>query len=170
MKTVALIIAEENFRDEEYQIPRDLLQQAGYKIITVSTTTEQAVGKFGMKVLPDKLINNLNPCELDALIFIGGGGSSQYFKDPLSHRLAREMILQNKILGAICIAPVILAYAQVLIGKKATVYLDGKDILIENGADYTANAVEIDGKLITGNGVEAAKPFGEALIKLLEGQ
>ncbi|HHU61927.1 MAG: DJ-1/PfpI family protein [Bacillota bacterium] len=168
MKTVALIIAEKEFRDEEYQIPHDLLHEAGFKVLTVSTTLEQAIGKLGMVVQPDTLIENLEPKDIDALIFIGGGGSEQYFEDPLSHRLAQEMILQNKVLGAICIAPVILANALVLKGKKATVYPDGKDILIETGAIYTASPVEIDGKLITGNGPEAAEEFGKALIKLLQ--
>lgn len=167
MKKVALVIAEQQFRDEEYQVPRDLLQEAGFEVLTVSTTTDTAVGKLGMKVNPDTLIQDLRPEELDALVFIGGGGSEQYFTDPVAHELAKAMVEQDKVLGAICIAPVILANAKVLEGKNATVFPDGADVLKQNGANYIDVNVIVDGKIITGNGPEAAEDFGRALVKLL---
>lgn len=167
MKTVALIIAEKEFRDEEYQVPHDILKNAGFNVLTVSTTLEEAVGRFGLRVTPDTLISDLVPKTLDALVFIGGGGSEQYFEDPLAHKLATTMVEQDKVLGAICIAPVILANAKLLAGKKATVFPDGIEILKANGAIYTDQDVVVDGKIITGNGPEAAQAYGEALVKLL---
>ncbi|HBF99956.1 MAG TPA: DJ-1 family protein [Firmicutes bacterium] len=167
MKKVALVIAERQFRDEEYQVPHAILEKAGFDVLTVSTSTKTAVGKLGLKVTPDTLISDLKPEELDALVFIGGGGSEQYFADPLAHRLATTMVSLDKVLGAICIAPVILANAKVLEGKKATVFPDGAPILKQNGADYTGREVEVDGKIITGNGPEAAEAFSHSLVKLL---
>ena len=167
MKTVALIIAEKEFRDEEYQVPHDILKNAGFNVLTVSTTLEEAVGRFGLRVTPDTLISDLVPKTLDALVFIGGGGSEQYFEDPLAHKLATTMVEQDKVLGAICIAPVILANAKLLADKKATVFPDGIEILKANGAIYTDQDVVVDGKIITGNGPEAAQAYGEALVKLL---
>lgn len=167
MKKVALIIAEQDFRDEEYQIPHEVLLAAGFDVQTVSTTTDWVVGKLGLKVKPSTLITELSPEELDALIFIGGGGSEQYFADPVSHSLAQSMVKLDKVLGAICIAPVILAKAGVLAEKKATVFPDGIPELKAGGAEYTASDVEIDGKIITGNGPEAAQAYAEALVNLL---
>lgn len=167
MKKVALVIAEKQFRDEEYAVPRDMLQAAGFHVLTVSTSKNTAIGKLGLKVTPDTLITELEPAELDALVFIGGGGSEQYFTDPLAHHLAKTMVKLEKVLGAICIAPVILANAQVLKGKNATVFPDGAEVLQQQGANYTGTEVEVDGKLITGNGPEAAEAFGKALIRLL---
>ena len=167
MKNIALVIAEREFRDEEYQVPFDLLQRAGFNVLTVSTTKGTATGKLGLQVKPDTLITELDTARLDALVFIGGGGSEQYFADPLAHRLAKEMVASDKVLGAICIAPVILAKAEVLTGKKATVFPDGTPILQEHGAEVTGADVEIDGKILTGNGPEAAAAFGQALIDLL---
>lgn len=172
-KLAALIIAEKTFRDEEYQIPKEMLEKAGVKVLTVSTTLNKAIGKLGMEAQPDLLISALDKHELDALIFIGGGGSSQYFKDPTAHNLARKMFSQGRIVGAICIAPVILAEAGILQGLKATVYPDGKTVLQEKGAAYTGNGVEIDRSapskaiVITGAGPEAAPEFGKQLVKLL---
>lgn len=169
LKTAALIIAEKTFRDEEYQIPKDILGKAGIKVVTASTTTNEAVGKLGLKVKPDILVSQIDVEKLDALIFIGGGGASQYFSDPLAHSLAIEAAKNGKIYGAICIAPTILANAGLLRGKKATVFpsQDGIEALKKGGAVYSGKEVEIDGKLITGCGPEAAKKFGEALVKML---
>jgi protease I len=70
--------------------------------------------------------------------------------------------------GAICIAPVILANAGLLKGKKATVFPDGKEIFQANQVIYTGNQVTIDGRLITGCGPEAAEKFGRELVTLLK--
>jgi len=168
MKSVVLVIAEKIFRDEEYQVPKDILIKAGVKVVTASTTTGDAIGKLGLKVRPDILISSIDTDKLDALIFIGGGGAEQYFHDPLAHRLAKEAAQKGKVYGAICIAPVILANAGLLKGKRATVFPSSSESLNRGGAVYTAGDVEVDGKLITGCGPEAAKKFGERLLELLK--
>lgn len=173
MKTVALVIAEKMFRDEEYQQPKEILARKGIKVYTASTTLSEAVGKLGMHATPDILVKDLRNQELDALIFIGGGGSSQYFQDPIAHETARHFNRPGKVVGAICIAPVILANAGLLRERKATVFPDGKNSLEEGGAIYTGNLVEVDNSnpdqavIITGCGPEAASDFGETLAKLL---
>lgn len=167
-KTIALVIAEKTFRDEEYQIPKEILGKYGYKVLTVSTSLNEAVGKLGMKVKPEILVEQINSREIDALIFVGGGGSSQYFEDKIAHRLAKQVYEQDKIVGAICIAPVILAKAGLLKGKKATVFPDGANELTNNGAVYTGALVEVDGKIVTGSGPEAAEAFGNQLVSMLK--
>lgn len=167
MKTVVFIIAEKVFRDEEYLAPKEVLAKVGIKVITASTTTGEAIGKLGLKVKPDTLVSQIDVDKLDALIFIGGGGAEQYFNDPIAHRLAKEAVEKGKVLGAICIAPVILANAGLLEGKKAAVFPSGADTVKKGGGIYTGRDVEIDGKLITGCGPEAAEKFGTELLKML---
>lgn len=167
MKTAVFIIAEKIFRDEEYLVPKDILEQAGIQVITASTVTDEAIGKLGLKVVPDILIQDVDIDILDGVIFIGGGGAAQYFDDSLAHQLASSAAKLGKVVGAICIAPVILANANLLKDKTATVFPDGSDVLIQQGAIYTGNPVEIDGNIITGNGPEAAQEFGEKLVSLL---
>ncbi len=173
MKTVVLIIAEQIFRDEEYEKPKDILEERGIKVLTASTTLVKAFGKLGMVVKPDILVKDLRNQVLDAVIFIGGGGSSQYFNDATAHEIAKHFNQPGKVIGAICIAPVILANAGLLKGRKATVFPDGKEALKAGGAIYTGSQVEIDhsqsnqATVITGCGPEAATAFGEALAELL---
>lgn len=73
-------------------------------------------------------------------------------------------------MGAICIAPAILAKAGVLKGKKATVWSSLMDksavkILEKSGADYLPDSVVADGKVITATGPLAAKEFAEKIIQ-----
>ena len=43
----------------------------------------------------------------------------------------------------------------------------GAALLSQNGAIYTGNSVEVDGKIVTGNGPQAAKQLAEELLKAL---
>ena len=167
-KKAVLIIAEQMFRDEEYQKPKEILEQAGVEVITASTTTREAVGKLGLVVRPDLLVSRIKPADFDALAFIGGGGAAQYFADEAVHALARSFAEAGKVVAAICIAPVILAQAGLLQGKKATVYPDGAPELATGGAIYTAKSVERDGQIITANGPEAAAAFGQEIVRRLQ--
>ncbi|HQQ38671.1 MAG TPA: DJ-1/PfpI family protein, partial [bacterium] len=86
---------------------------------------------------------------------------------------AREAMAKNKILGAICIAPLILARAGVLENRKATVWasaLDRRPIqqLKDGGATYENKPVVIDGNIVTANGPQSAKEFGKILAKELK--
>lgn len=167
MTSVVLVIAEKNFRDEEYQHPKEVLLNAGIKVITASTTTHNVVGKLGLKVKPDVLLRDVNVAEIDGLFFIGGGGAEQYFDDKVAIELVKSAHDQGKVYGAICIGPVILANAGLLKNKKATVFSSEIAVIKEKGAKYTGDDVVVDGKLITANGPGAAKKFGETIVKML---
>ena len=75
----------------------------------------------------------------------------------------------RKPLGAICIAPTILAAAGVLEGIKATVWNrdNAESAFLElHGAIFTNESVTQDGLIITGNGPEAAEEFGKIFASL----
>ncbi len=168
MKKAVLVIAAKDFRDEEYLVPKRLLEEGGIEVLTASTTKNWAEGKLGARVQPDLLLTEVEPAEIDALVFVGGGGSSRYFDDPAAHALAQETASAGKVVAAICIAPVILARAGLLKGRKATVYLDGVEDLRQAGAVYTEQPVVTDGRVVTANGPEAAEAFGRELVTLLK--
>jgi len=171
-KKIAVIIAFRDFRDPEYFIPRDVLKGAGARITTVSTVLGTAIGADGGETEVNLLLENLEPKDFDAVVFIGGPGCLKYLDNEKSYKVIQETIAENKVLGAICISPVIVAKTGALEGKKATVWsstLDKSAIktLEENGAIYQDELVVVDGKIITANGPVAAKEFGETLIKAL---
>lgn len=171
-KKIAMIIAFRDFRDEEYFIPKQTLEAIGAEIITVSASFGKAIGKLGGEAEINILLKDLKVADYDAILFIGGSGAANYIEDEVCHKIAREAIENNKVLGAICIAPAILAKAGVLDGKKATVWSSVMDksavkILEENGAIFQKDSVVVDGKIITGNGPDAAKGFAEKIIEII---
>ena len=171
-KKVALIIAFKDFRDEEYFIPLESFRKAGFEMSTVSTSSGVAIGAYGGEANVDILIEDLNVKELDAVVFVGGNGSVKHLDDPKFHNVAKQTIENNKILGAICFAPAILAKAGVLSGKTATVWSNPMDrstvkILKEAGAKYIDTDVATDGNIITANGHKVAQKFAEEIVNKL---
>lgn len=169
-KKAVFIIANRNFRDEEYLEPRKILAEAGVDVTVASSALVEAQGRFGTKVRPDILVSAIEVNDFDAVVFIGGDGSSEYWGNPVAHKLARDAVSQGKVLAAICVAPVTLANAGVLEGKKATVFPSEIDQLRKAGAKYTGNKVENDGLTVTADGPESAKRFGEKIRDLLSTQ
>jgi len=166
-KTAVMIIAPKNFRDEELLNTKEVLEKHGVDVIVASKGVSKATGSLGSTVDVDKDITNVKVNDYDAVIFVGGAGTNVYFNDETALGIARDSYELGKITAAICIAPVILANAGVLDGKKATVFSSGKDDIMANGADYTGEQVTQDGKVITGNGPAAARSFGELIAKEL---
>jgi len=172
-KRIVMVIAHEDFRDEEYLVPKEVLSQTGAKIVTASSSAEPAKGMLGTKVKPEILLSQVKIKEFDAIIFVGGIGASKYWNDPLAHKIIQETVKENKVLAAICIAPVTLANAGVLKEKKVTVYPTEKNRIVAKGAKYTGKPVEKDFnpatkcKIITAQSPKEAKLFAEEIKKAL---
>ncbi|HID93896.1 MAG TPA: DJ-1/PfpI family protein [bacterium (Candidatus Stahlbacteria)] len=166
-KKVLMIIASKNFRDEELETPMSILKTQGARVTIASSSLDTATGMLGAKATPNILITDVNVADYDAIIFVGGSGASEYWNDLTAHEIAKRAVEQNKILCAICIAPVTLANAGVLEGRKATAWSSEKDKLELKGATYTGTSVQVDGNIITANGPAAAKEFGETIVKAL---
>ncbi|MFN3550600.1 MAG: DJ-1/PfpI family protein [Endomicrobiia bacterium] len=164
---IAMIIAKNNFRDEEYLHPKEIFVKSGFEVHTFSSSQGTAKGMLGATVEVDKTIEEVKVENYDAIIFVGGFGSTEYFENKLAHKIAQDAVKQNKVLAAICIAPVILAKAGVLKGKKATVFSSEAEKIKSYEVNYTAKDVEVDGKIVTAAGPFAAKLFAEKIKELL---
>jgi len=163
MTKAILIIAPDNFRDEELFNTKSALESAGVDITVASKTTDVAGGMRGGTAKPDITIDDIKIDEYDALILVGGTGSSIYFNDSKVHAIAKDTFSKGKIIAAICIASSTLANAGILNGKKATCYDSEADNLKSKGAIYTGNPVEVDGNIITADGPSSASEFGRMI-------
>jgi protease I len=168
-KKVLFVVAQENFRDEELFEPKEILEGEGAKVVIASKSKGVAKGMLGAEIEVDESIYDLSPENFDAVIFVGGTGAANYFNDEKVLEFARKAYEQGKVIGAICIAPVILANAGILEGKKPTVWPSEADTKKEKGAIYTGEDVEVDGKIITASGPRAAREFGMKIAELLKG-
>lgn len=172
MLKIAIIVAFRNFRDEEYFIPKEIFEKAEAKITTISTAIGNAIGIHGGETEAQLTLEDLRISDYDAFIFVGGAGAKHFIESEDALRVAKEAAAAEKVLGAICVAPTILARAGVLFGRKATVWSSSMDksavrILQEEGALYHEASVVVDGKIITANGPEAAREFAEKALSVL---
>jgi len=168
MKKVAMFIAFQDFRDEEYIEPKKIMEAEGIKVDTISSAKGKARGKFGAIANVDKVISEIDPSGYDALCLVGGAGCLEHLDNQSVYDIFKQAFNESKLIGSICISPVILAHAGVLKGKKATVWPDGADDLKAGGAIYTGVDIEVDGKIITANGPGPAKEYGRKLVQELK--
>jgi len=167
-KNILMIIASERFQDEEFAQPYNLFTRLGATVKLACSRKGTVKGIFGRQLTPDFLIGACKADDYDAVVFIGGPGASEYFNNSDAHALARDAVSKAKVLGAICIAPVTLANAGVLKGKKATVFPSEQDQLTSQGARFIQQNVVADGKIVTAAGPQAAREFAETLARLIQ--
>lgn len=168
-KKVVFIIAQQNFRDEELVVPKQILEKNGIKVVIASITKEEARGMMGTRVKPDITVRDINVNNFDCLIIAGGSGSPKLADYPEVLSIIRRFDEQNKPIASICLAGYVLAKAGVLKGRKATVF-PADFALTEyrrNGVNYSSEHIVVDERFITADGPEVAGKFGEAIVKIL---
>lgn len=163
-----MVIAPSRFRDEELFETKEVLENGGIEVTIASKGVKKSTGMLGRTADVDKDISEVKVNDYDAVIFVGGGGTSVYFNDKTALDIARKAYESGKIVAAICIAPVILANAGLLKGKRATSSSSEKNTLVTKGALVSVNGVEQDGKIITAEGPSHATEFGEMILKALK--
>ncbi|MCK9578135.1 DJ-1/PfpI family protein [bacterium] len=172
MKKIALVIANKDFRDEEFFITKKVLEENGIHTVVFSNEVGRAIGKFGGEYNVEKYISDINEDDFEGIVFIGGSGAIERLDNNTSYGIIKSFFSAEKIIAAICISPVILARAKVLMLKKATVWSSNMDkgaisILKENGAEYIDEPVVVDKNIVTGQNFEASRRFGEIIAALL---
>lgn len=170
-KKIALVIAFNDFKDEEYFTTKKVLEDLGTYVITVSNKLGVALGSEGGEVRVDVSLGDFNPLQFDAVLFIGGQGCLKHLDNDISYKIVDKTVRLGKVLGGICVAPVVLAKGGALIGKKATVwvgFLDKSSLKVfkEEGVDYKEDPVVIDGLIVTAQGT-APVQFAKAIASLL---
>ena len=167
-----MVIAMRDFRDEEYFIPESIFLGAGFDVVPVGAEKGDALGVYGGVVEVKAIISDLRLEDFDAVVFVGGSGALGLSGDTDCLNLAKQAVADNKVVGAICIAPIILAKAGVLKDRQATVWQSAMDksgvkILQNNGCKLISQPVVTDGRIITADSAESARQFAEAVIKVL---
>lgn len=169
MKRIAMLIAQDDFRDEEYLEPHRILVEAGFDVTTASRTAGQCTGKLGTVVEAGASLTQITQQKWDMVVLVGGGGAAGYFDDPEAHILARETYEGGGVVGAICIAPSILARAGLLNGVAATAFPSQEEDLKAHGAVWSDEPVVRSGRIVTANGPAAGTEFGNTLVSVVTG-
>jgi len=165
---VLLVIANSDFQDREYDAVRNILSESGCKVMVSNSSGNESVGVNGTRVKPDLVYSEARVSDFECLVLIGGPGAKEYFEEPQLRTLVRNFDYAKRVVGAICIAPVILANAGLLKGKRATVWPDERQKLVDKGAIVEDVPVQVDGNIVTANGPDAAQEFARKLVEVLK--
>lgn len=170
-KKILMVVAQEQFRDEEFFIPKQLFEAAGAEVTVAAEFTETAKGVLGGTVVPDVRLSDARMGDYDAIVISGGGGSKKYLWNNMHlQKLVKDAYAEDKVVSAICISPVVLARAGILKGKKSTVF-ESPDTLREfkeYGAILENRDVVISGRIVTGRDPKSAEAFGKAVLEALK--
>lgn len=170
MTNVIMVVAPAEFRDEEYTVPRRVLEDAGHHISVASVHAGPILGRFGTRAQSDLALCDADASDFGCVVFVGGGGSQVFFDDSCAHHIAHSIYDQGGLVCAICIAPTTLARAGMLKGVRATAFSSALPALAEGGAVVVKEGVVVDGRIVTADGPESAEEFGRCIVELLEGQ
>ena len=167
MKKVLVFLAE-GFETIEALSVVDVCNRAKVTCHACSLTENRNVNSaHGTMVLCDKLISDDDLETYDAIVLPGGmPGATNLRDNEKVQSLIKKYNKENKIVAAICAAPIALAKAGVIEGKKVTSYPGFKEEL--GNVNYVEeDTVVVDGNIITSRGPATALVFGLEILKKL---
>jgi 4-methyl-5(b-hydroxyethyl)-thiazole monophosphate biosynthesis len=164
-----LVPLAEGFEEIEALAIVDILRRADIEVVTAGLQPGSVTSARKITVLPDTTIDTVSSDGFDMIILPGGQpGTDNLNGDSRIHRLLAGFQASAKLIGAICAAPIILAEAGLLSGKRATSYPSYSNRL--DGAVYEDRAVVTDGNIMTSQGPGTAISFALAVVYRLSGE
>ena len=149
-KTILMVMAEKDFYEPEYTVPREMLEKNGYAVHVITPSGAEAVGIDGMRVKPDSGLAGINEKDYKALLMVGGFGAKSFLGDEGLHKLVRDFDSDDKLIGAQCISPALVAEAGLLNGIEATCWPSFSSLLESRGAKFSGRIDDLSGNILTG--------------------
>ena len=149
----------------------------GIEVITAGFS-KTVISAFGIPILVDKIYEEINISEYDALAIPGGFEEFGFYEEAYSEsflNLIREFNSAHKYIASICVGALPIGASGVLKGRKATTYHlgDGRrqKQLVEFGAEVIPDqSVVIDKNIITSFCPETAPLVAISLLEMLVGK
>lgn len=151
MTTICAVLAD-GFEEIEAITVIDVLRRASLEVSVVGVKSREVKGSHGIVVAADALLDAALDKPWDAVFLPGGLPGAYHLRDePSVQRFLREQAARGAVLAAICAAPIALAQAGLLQGRRVTSYPSFKDAL-SGAAVYEEGRVVEDGAVITSRG------------------
>jgi len=164
-----LLFLTTGFEEMEAIAPIDILRRGGVDLVTVSLTGDKIVeGSHNVKIAADALFEDIDESDTAMLILPGGPGHKNYFEHKGLISLVNKFHTENKLIGAICAAPSLLAVLGFLGGKRIVCHPTVADKVVAAGGELQPGLKVVrDENLITGQAVGASIEFGLELVAAL---
>lgn len=163
------VLLAEGFEEIEALAFVDILRRAGIDTQTVSVqNSETVVGAHHIRVVVDIPLKELDTEKLDGIVLPGGMPGAQHLKENGAVAdLIRYAQANEKLIGAICAAPMVLGAIGLLEGKKAICFPGYESEL--TGATICETRVVEDGNIITSMGPGTTADFAGAFVRRICG-
>jgi len=167
----ALVFLATGFEEIETVTIVDVLRRAGVDVTVAGLAPNVIEGKHGMRIIPDKSIDDVSVGDFDAVVVPGGNpGYKNLRNDPRVIGMVKEAFDSNKLVAAICAGPAVLSDSGVLDDKSCTIYPGMEDELENGGGNPKQDMIVVDGNIITSRGPATALPFALKLVEKLAGK
>lgn len=143
----------------------DVLRRADLPVRVAGARVGPVRGAHGIEVSAEVALADLAAAELGAAVLPGGmPGAEHLAANPEVQRLLTELGAGGKYTCAICAAPMALAAAGLLRGRRATCFPGFEERM--GGAELAADRVVVDGLVVTSRGAGTAMEFALTLVGL----
>ena len=160
-----VVLPQKQFDENEYhEILRACKESKINIVVGGFTTSYPSESMKGLKVKPKIVLGDVEMEDYHGIVFLGGLGAREHFNDVTCHKLARKAVELNRVVGAIDLMPVLLAHAEILRGKKATVHPTEESHITASGANYVNHPVVVDGLIITASDQKVAGEFADVIV------
>jgi len=166
-KSILIILAAENFNEIEFLSVKETFERAGFKIFIASDAENLCIGSKGLRIKPDVKFYNMKAINFNGAIIIGGKGIENYKQNLIVHNLLKDFQRQGKPIGAICIAPIVLARAKVLENGRAVCFPPYRNELEREGIEFIDRPIVRFKKVLTARDFLDSDEFATAFIYLL---
>ncbi len=155
MTPKVVVFLDELVEDVEFIYPYFRFKEEGFETYSVAVEKKTYHGKKGCTYRPDKVFEEIKNETFDCVYIPGGYAPDRLRRYPEILDFVRRHYEAGKIVASVCHGPWVLISAGIVKGKRVTGYFAIKDDLINAGAVYTGNPVEVDGNLITATDPQA---------------
>ncbi|MCH5285582.1 MAG: DJ-1/PfpI family protein [Akkermansiaceae bacterium] len=163
-KQPVIVLVAPGFEEVELVAPVDILRRLGIEVVLAGVSGLTVEGAHGICVRADMLLVDVEPEKYCGVILPGGQAAWTLRDTPAALALVREMHSAEKLVAAICAAPIVLEAAGVLSGRRVTSYpAPGVRDELTSVKCISEEQAVTDGHIITGRGPGAALDFGFAL-------
>ena len=155
MTPKVVVFLDELIEDVEFIYPYFRFKEEGFETYSVAVEKKTYHGKKGCTYRPDRVFEEIKNETFDCVYIPGGYAPDRLRRYPEILDFVRRHYEAGKIVASVCHGPWVLISAGIVKGKRVTGYFAIKDDLINAGAVYTGNPVEVDGNLITATDPQA---------------